>query len=81
MAWKTSCKDVATRVGVVVLHCTFFVWALGTPFPPPPANDVPAYILIASLCATFPALVVWVYHFILHSFLVMGSKRQAHNLE
>jgi len=43
MAWKTSCKDVATRVGVgrFVLH----IFCLGFGAPLLHANDAPAYIL------------------------------------
>jgi len=29
MAWKPSCKDVATRVGRFAPHIIFFAWAIG----------------------------------------------------
>ena len=43
MAWKTSCKDVATRVrvGRFALH----IFCLGFVAPLPPANDAPAACL------------------------------------
>ena len=37
--------------------------------------------LQTSLCATFPVLVVWVYHSIFIQILVMGSKMKTRNLE
>ena len=43
LAWKTSCKDVATRVGVGRFALHIFCLGCGTPLPP--ANDAPAYIL------------------------------------
>ena len=56
-----------------------FVWALGAHCP-----QQMMHLLISlqtSLCTTFLALVVWVYHSIFIQILVMGSKRQARNLE
>jgi len=42
MAWKTSCKDVATRVGSFALHIIFCFGLRGN-CPPPclPSNDAP----------------------------------------
>ena len=42
MAWKTSCKDVATRVGVGRFALHIFCLGFGAPLPPP-ANDALAY--------------------------------------
>ena len=44
MAWKMSCKDVATRVGVRRFALHIFCLGFGAPLSFP-ANDAPAYIL------------------------------------
>ena len=60
--------------------CTaYFLSGLWGPFAP--TQMMPLLISLQSLCATFPVLVVCVYHSIFIQILVMGSKMQARNLE
>jgi len=59
MAWKMSCKDVATHVGRFALHIIFFAWALGGScvLPPiPTSNDARLPTPLQAMTHPFPLL-------------------------
>ena len=53
MVWKTSCRDVATRVGRFALHIIIFAWTLGGQLPPPlpSSNDAPVLVVVVVVVA------------------------------